>query len=367
MKRRHQNIRLRIATIVGARPQFIKAATLSRVLRSTLDVEEVLVHTGQHYDENMSKIFFEELDVPLPKYNLGIHSTRHGSQTGRMLEAIEATLTELRPNCVLVYGDTNSTLAGALAAAKLHIPVAHVEAGLRCFNRRVPEEINRICTDHVSDFLFAPTETAVRNLLTEGISPQRIHRAGDVMYDAALFYGSKASLDGLLPGVEANHYVLATIHRAENTDNLERLSAIMEGLALVAGEVPVVLPLHPRSRAAVEQSGRPPQSKHLHVIEPVGYLKMIALEKSARLIVTDSGGVQKEAFFYRVPCVTLRDQTEWVELVEMGWNVVVPPISASAVAEAIFANLDRRGREGAPYGDGAAAQAIATVLCTAFQ
>jgi UDP-GlcNAc3NAcA epimerase len=325
------------------------------------------VHTGQHYDENMTKVFFEELDVAAPKYNLGIHSNRHGSQTGRMLEAIEGTLTELRPNCVLVFGDTNSTLAGALAAAKLHIPVAHVEAGLRCFNRQVPKEINRICSDHVSDFLFAPTETAVNNLLTEGISSERIHRTGDVMYDAALFYGSKASPDVLPRGVEPNHYVLATIHRAENTDNPERLSAIMEGLASVAGDVPVVLPLHPRSRAAVEKGGTTPQSKHLHVIDPVGYLRMIALEKLARLIVTDSGGVQKEAFFYRVPCVILRDQTEWTELVELGWNVIVPPISASAVAGAIFANLDRRGREAEPYGDGTASSAIATILYAAFQ
>jgi UDP-GlcNAc3NAcA epimerase len=204
-------------------------------------------------------------------------------------------------------------------------------------------------------------------LLTEGISSERIHRTGDVMYDAALFYGSKASPDVLPRGVEPNHYVLATIHRAENTDNPERLSAIMEGLASVAGDVPVVLPLHPRSRAAVEKGGTTPQSKHLHVIDPVGYLRMIALEKLARLIVTDSGGVQKEAFFYRVPCVILRDQTEWTELVELGWNVIVPPISASAVAGALFAHLDRRGREAEPYGDGTASSAIATILYAAFQ
>jgi UDP-GlcNAc3NAcA epimerase len=358
---------MRIATIVGARPQFIKAAAVSRRLRADPGCTEVLIHTGQHFDPEMSEIFFEELRIPRPDYDLGIGSDLHGAQTGRMLAAIEATLLKVRPELALVYGDTNSTLAGALAAAKLHIPVAHVEAGLRSFNRRMPEEINRVVTDHLSELLFAPTDVAVGNLLKEGIERSRIHQVGDVMYDVALQYaeaagGRRALLCGL--DLAPKSYVLATIHRAENTDDPARLHAILEGFAAIASERPVVLPLHPRTRSMLAGSdvlARLPAA--CHVIEPVGYLDMIALEMNARLIATDSGGVQKEAFFYRVPCVTLRTETEWTELVDLGWNLIVPPESAAAVAAGLRAALARPpGQEATPYGDATAAQRIVRIL-----
>lgn len=351
-----------VVTIVGARPQFIKAAAVSRVLRTAPGMKEVLVHTGQHYDESMSAIFFEELEIPPPDYHLGIGSGTHGAQTGRMMEAIEGVLQHECPSWVLVYGDTNSTLAGALAAAKLHLPVAHVEAGLRSFNRRMPEEINRVLTDHVSGLLFAPTLAAVVNLRREGIAESHIRLVGDVMYDAALFYGARADersdvlerLD-LVP----KSYILGTIHRAENTDDPARLRAIFEAMVLASEELPVILPLHPRTRKALERRGALGRaSRCLRFLDPVGYLDMVRLERNARLIVTDSGGVQKEAFFYRVPCVTLRDETEWMELVALGWNRVVPPASARAVYEGIRTGLDVVGEEGNPYGDGAAGQQI---------
>jgi UDP-GlcNAc3NAcA epimerase len=359
---------MKIVTVVGARPQFIKAAAVSRVLRSAPGVQEVLVHTGQHYDENMSEIFFRELEIPEPDYNLGIGSGSHGAQTGRMLEAIEEVLLREKPDWVLVYGDTNSTLAGALAAVKLHIPVAHVEAGLRSFNRRMPEEINRVLTDHAADLLFAPTEVAVRNLRREGIPAERIHLVGDVMYDVAQYYGQKAEQrSGILEqlGVEPRGYILATVHRAENTDDPRRLRAIVGSLLEISREVPVIFPVHPRTRKAIEGNGLWNESAgNLRMITPVGYLDMIMLEKHARLIATDSGGVQKEAFFYRVPCVTLREDTEWVELVELGWNRLVPPTSVGSVVASILDTLKspRRGTEGLPYGDGHAAEKIVEIL-----
>lgn len=352
---------MKVVTVIGARPQFIKAAAVSRVLRK--DYTEILVHTGQHYDQNMSDIFFEELEIPKPDYNLGIGSASHGAQTGRMLEVVESVLLKESPDWVLVYGDTNSTLAGALAAVKLHIPVAHVEAGLRSHNRRMPEEINRVLTDHSADMLFAPTLTAVENLRREGIPENKIYLVGDVMYDAALYYGTRAEqisniLDKL--ELEPGKYILATVHRAENTDDPARLKAIFEGLARAARELPVVLPLHPRTRAALEQEELLEKvTDFIKIIKPVGYLDMVMLEKNARLVATDSGGVQKEAFFYRVPCVTLREETEWVELVELGWNRLVPPLSPSVVVEGIYSALETpRGLEGQPYGDGRSAERI---------
>lgn len=354
---------LKILHVVGVRPQFIKAAAVSRVLRAVPGVREVLVHTGQHYDENVSEVFFRELEIPEPDYNLGIGSGSHGEQTGRMLEAIERVLLEERPDWVLVYGDTNSTLAGALAAVKLHIPVAHVEAGLRSFNRRMPEEINRVLTDHAADLLFAPTQAAVENLRQEGIPEERIHLVGDVMYDAALFYGEKARLHSRVLArlaLKPKEYVLVTIHRAENTDDPARLQAIVEGLCIVGGSVPVVFPVHPRTRKVLEFSGLwDKASDRLRLIDPVGYLDMVMLEQNARLIATDSGGVQKEAFFYRVPCVTLRGETEWVELVELGWNRLVYPHSADAVANGITEGLaSPGGREAEPYGNGRSGELI---------
>jgi UDP-GlcNAc3NAcA epimerase len=355
---------MKIVTVVGARPQFIKAAVVSRALAKNPRVKEILVHTGQHYDENMSNRFFKELEIPEPVYNLGVGSASHGIQTGRMLSGIEEVLIKERPVGMLIYGDTNSTLAGALAAAKLHIPIAHVEAGLRSFNRRMPEEINRVLTDHVADYLFAPTDTAAANLMREGIEDRRIIQVGDVMYDAALFFAEKSETAGdILSRFRLNSqgYILATIHRAENTDNLSHLKIILEGLARAAEEIPVIWPLHPRTKQVIHQAGLNIPS-HLHLIEPVGYMDMIALERHAAVIATDSGGVQKEAYFHRVPCVTLRNETEWVESIEAGWNRLCPLVSPAQLAETILAARGQKGEEINLYGDGKAAERIAEKL-----
>jgi UDP-GlcNAc3NAcA epimerase len=351
-----------IATIVGARPQFIKVAPVSRALSQTGTIREVLIHTGQHHDAGMSEIFFEELEIAPPDHHLGIHGGGHGAMTGAMMQALEPLLQEIAPDRVMVYGDTNSTLAGALVAAKLHIPVAHVEAGLRSFNRAMPEEINRIVADQMSDILFSSTATATQNLLREGFARESIHEVGDVMYDAALQFAEVAGRrGGLLTelGLEPGGYVLATVHRAENTDSRSRLEAIVTGLEEVAARMPVVLPLHPRTRASMAAQGL--AFDKVRLIDPVGYLDMVALESRAALIATDSGGVQKEAFFYAVPCVTLRDETEWVELVELGWNRLASPGKGN-VGAAILAALGTRGQEARPYGDGHASGTIAATL-----
>ena len=357
----------KILSVVGARPQFIKAAAVSRVLRATRGMREVLVHTGQHYDHGMSGVFFRELGIPRPDRNLGIGSGGHGAQTGRMLEALERVIARERPDWVLVYGDTNSTLAGALAAAKMKVPVAHVEAGLRSFNRAMPEEINRVVADHVSDLLFAPTRTAVANLRREGIARGKIVGTGDVMYDAALHYGERAErASGILRSLalEDRDYVLATVHRAENTDDPRRLRAIFDALGRLARDIAVVVPVHPRTRKALARCGWRPGAR-LRAIDPVGYLDMVMLEKHARLIATDSGGVQKEAFFYRVPCATLRTETEWVELVDAGWNRLVAPFAAAGIYRTLHRMLSsfRRPRAApALYGAGDAARHIARAL-----
>ncbi|WP_193370327.1 non-hydrolyzing UDP-N-acetylglucosamine 2-epimerase [Pelagibius marinus] len=311
---------LKLVTVIGARPQFIKAAAVSRAVARQDGIAEVMVHTGQHFDTNMSEIFFEELGIPAPDHHLDIAGGSHGEMTGRMLAAIEAILIEEKPDWVLVYGDTNSTLAGALAAAKLHIPVAHVEAGLRSFNRRMPEEINRVLTDHVSARLYCPTTAAVKNLADEGIREGVMH-VGDVMYDATLDARGRArsGSDILVRlGVEPGRYSLATVHRAENTDDAASLRAVIAHLEKVALERTVILPLHPRTAQASARFGISLEA--LKVIEPVGYLDMSALLDGCADVHTDSGGVQKEAYFHGKPCVTLRGETEWVETVEAGWN-----------------------------------------------
>lgn len=355
---------MKIVTVVGARPQFIKAATVSRVLRKDDRIQEILVHTGQHFDPNMSTVFFRDLEIPEPDYHLGIGGGSHGEMTGQQLVNVEKILLGEKPDWVMVYGDTNSTLSGALAAAKLHIPVAHIEAGLRSFNRRMPEEINRVLTDHVSDFLFVPTDTALGNLANEGIVGDKVRLVGDVMYDAAKHYSGKAEKQSEILkdlALEPGDYVLTTIHRAESTDDVQRLRAIFEALDHVSREIPVVLPLHPRTRQALDQAGILDNARRiLRLIDPVGYLDMVMLEKSARLIVTDSGGVQKEAFFHGVPCITLRTETEWVELVELGWNQLVTPDDPEAIAETIRLSMDSRGNTGSPYGNGDAAYLIAS-------
>lgn len=354
---------VKLVSVVGARPQFVKAAVVSRALRALPGVREILVHTGQHYDENMSEVFFRELDIPEPDYHLGIAGGTHGQNTGRMLEAIEKVLLQEKPDWVLVYGDTDSTLAGALAAVKLHIPVAHVEAGLRSFNRRMPEEINRVLTDHASDLLFAPTETAVHNLLREGIPSKKVYLVGDVMYDAALYYAEKAERQSQILsrlGLRPKGYILATLHRAENTDDATRLRVILEAFAKVHREVPVVFPVHPRTRKRVEALGLASLLNGVLAIEPVGYLDMVMLEKNARLIATDSGGVQKEAYFYRVPCLTLREETEWVELVRMGWNRLCASMDSFEISQQMLEHWV--GEEDNPYGLGNAGQLIAESL-----
>jgi UDP-GlcNAc3NAcA epimerase len=355
----------KIITILGARPQFIKASVVSRALDDAADrLSEVVVHTGQHFDSNMSDVFFSDLGMRPPKYQLGIHGGSHGAMTGRMLAAVEEVLLTEQPDAVLIYGDTNSTLAGALAAVKLHIPVAHVEAGLRSFNMRMPEEVNRIVADRVSQWLFAPTRSAVDNLRAEGVPAERIIQVGDVMYDAALVHGTRVASGRLTElGLGGKDYALVTVHRAENTDVIERLRVIAAGLGKVAARMRVVWPLHPRTRPLLEREGLwETLADKVTFTEPLGYLDMVQLERNAAVIATDSGGVQKEAFFHRVPCITLRDETEWTELVSAGWNRLAPPLDASVLAAEVIGAVGRRGQDVAPYGDGNAAGLIVQTL-----
>lgn len=354
---------MRLLTIVGARPQFIKAAALSRVLSKRNDIEELIVHTGQHFDQNMSEVFFEEMDIPKPAFNLDINSMGHGAMTGRMLEGIEQLILDHRPDMVLVYGDTNSTIAGALAARKLHVKVAHVEAGLRSFNMAMPEEVNRILCDRISDYLFCPTDTAVQNLKAEGYDQfdSQVIRTGDVMQDAALYYAQFAPERSKVMGKigAAEGIVLATIHRAENTDNLDRLKGIVAALNEISNEQPVICPIHPRTAKIMDQNGIKPA---FTIIDPVGYFDMIELLKASSVVLTDSGGLQKEAFFFQSPCVTMRDQTEWVELVEGGFNEI-----AGADTDRILAAYGRM-KQSQPdfsvdlYGKGKAAENITDVI-----
>jgi UDP-GlcNAc3NAcA epimerase len=357
---------MKIVTVIGARPQFIKASVVSHALVGQGGLHEVLVHTGQHFDANMSDVFFAELGMAPPAHHLAIHGGRHGAMTGQMLAAVEQVLVDEAPQAVLVYGDTNSTLAGALAAVKLRIPVAHVEAGLRSFNMAMPEEVNRILTDRISRWLFTPTDTARDHLLREGVEAARIVPVGDVMYDVALHHGARVVAQGgalARLGLAAGGYALATVHRAENTDDPVRLAVVVAALSQLASALPVAWPLHPRTRGVLQAQGvLATLPAALRVVEPVGYLDMVQLEKHAALIATDSGGVQKEAFFHRVPCVTLRDETEWVELVDAGWNRLVPPRDVATVTSELRAAIGTRGRDVDPYGNGDAARRIAARL-----
>jgi UDP-N-acetylglucosamine 2-epimerase len=363
---------VRVTTIVGARPQFVKAAAVGRAVAAhnvtaATQIVERIIHTGQHYDAAMSDVFFEELRIPPPAVNLGVGSASHGRQTAVMLERIEALLTEDRPDWVLVYGDTNSTLAGALAASKLHIPVAHVEAGLRSYNRRMPEEINRVLTDAIAHMHLCPTAQAVSNLAREGVSAG-VHNVGDVMYDSLLFnldLARKAASPLEAMGLKRSSYYLATLHRAENTDDPARLAAIVRALGELSR--PVVWPVHPRTAAAMRSAGISPGGS-IVPIEPVSYLGMLSLERHARLILTDSGGVQKEAYWCQVPCVTLRDETEWVELLAGGYNRLVKPTAAD-VRQAVE-EIERCGppdwQAGAGlYGDGRSGWRIVNLLAAA--
>ena len=363
--------RVKLVTIVGARPQFIKAWPVSRAIDEhnsgpdNAAMQQVLVNTGQHYDYEMSQVFFDELNLPPPDHSLGVGSGSPGVQTGEMLKRIEEVLLQEKPNAVLVYGDTNSTLAGALAACKLKIPVAHVEAGLRSFNRCMPEEINRIVADRLSTLLFAPTDTAVNNLRAEGIS-QDVYRVGDVMCDVLLRHREVAATrSDVLTRLKLRpkQYVLATIHRAENADNPARLLGILSALTELSYELPVVLPLHPRTRQALKAL-QCAITGNLFCTDPVSYLDMLRLESESRLILTDSGGVQKEAFLLRVPCVTLRDETEWLETVESGWNTVA---GAEPTRIIDAARKSKPGRSDiAPFGSGDASRKIVGLIATFF-
>ncbi len=361
---------MKILTILGARPQFIKAAVVSRAIRSRDDVEEVIVHTGQHFDNNMSGVFFEQLEIPRPQHNLGISNLSHGAMTGRMLEQIEGVIQHEKPDWLLVYGDTNSTLAGALAAAKLHLPVAHVEAGLRSHNLKMPEEINRALTDRISSFLLCPTVAAVENLEKEGFpfaTPsrrlQRIENVGDVMFDAALYYGKLAiemvNLEAF--GLNDKGYALCTLHRQENTDDRTRLREILMAIRKITETIPVVFPIHPRTRKKLHEHGLSLDISGLSCPAPLPYLEMQRLQIGARFILTDSGGVQKEAFFHRVPCITLREETEWVETVALGANQLVGS-NTSMIMAAVNAVVPMGNARQQPYGDGTAAQKICDSL-----
>jgi UDP-GlcNAc3NAcA epimerase len=351
---------LKVVTILGARPQFIKAATVSRAF-SKIGIPEVLVHTGQHFDHNMSQVFFDEMEIPKPDYHLEIHGGTHGAMTGRMLEKIEEILIQENPDYALVYGDTNSTLAGALAAVKLHIPVAHVEAGLRSFEMKMPEEINRILTDRVSSILFCPTSTAVQNLSNEGFEnfDSKIILSGDVMFDAVLHYRPQIQYKSTILqklSLTPEKFVLATLHRAENTNDVSRLKEICQALNNIHQQIPVVLPLHPRTKAYLREHQILLEAI---VIEPVGYFDMLALLSGCKLVLTDSGGLQKEAYFFQKFCITLRDQTEWVELVQAGVNSLT-----GADEDRILSTFTKAMNQAVPsipglYGTGEASQAIA--------
>lgn len=332
---------IKIITIVGARPQFVKAAALSREFSKHENIEEIIVHTGQHFDKNMSDIFFEEMEIPLPKYNLDINSLSHGAMTGRMLEKIEEILIKETPDLLLVFGDTNSTLAGALAAKKLHIKVAHVEAGLRSFNIEMPEEVNRILTDRISNFLFCPTETAVNNLMSEGYEniDASVLNCGDVMQDAAMYYAEKSGEKSkIIKTLSASNFILCTLHRAENTDSSERLANIVDALNEIHSKIPIVLPLHPRTQKKLAESGL---ELSVNTIDPASYFDMIELLKNCRLVITDSGGLQKEAFFFKKNCVTMRDETEWVELLENNLNTLAGA-DKEAIKKAVFKMLENQ-------------------------
>lgn len=379
---------MKIVTIVGARPQFIKAAVVSRAIakhnhtaQANSYINEIIVHTGQHFDENMSNIFFDEMQIPTPNYQLEINSMSHGAMTGRMLEKIEEVLLNEKPDYVLVYGDTNSTLAGAIAAKKLHIKVVHVEAGLRSFNMRMPEEVNRILTDRISDILCCPTETAVKNLQIEGFTNSELSshdrlatpaplivNTGDVMLDAALYYSAiSAEKSNILNklGLASQKFCLCTIHRAENTDDPERLTCIFAALSEISNEMKVVLPLHPRTRKILETNNSM-STDSLILIDPVGYFDMIEMLKCTSLVLTDSGGLQKEAYFFGKPCVTLRDETEWVELVETGNNVIAGA-NTNKILEAYFTRKSFKADSlFSLYGKGVASEQIINTLLVDF-
>jgi len=353
---------MKVVTVIGARPQFVKAAVVSRAFQQIEGCKEIIVHTGQHYDANMSDIFFEEMSIPKPTHQLNIHESLHGAMTGKMVMGIETILMDEKPDFLLVYGDTNSTLAGSIAASKLHVPIAHVEAGLRSFNMKMPEEVNRIVTDRLSKHLFCPTETAIQNLKNEGYDniDCNIHLTGDVMLDAALYYQQKNNSTVLQTlKVEPNNYFLCTIHRAENTNEVGRLSSIINALNELNKQYKVIVPLHPRTVKYIAEYSLKPE---FAIIEPVGYFDMLQLIASAKMILTDSGGLQKEAFFFNKFCVTLRDETEWVELVQNDCNKLVGADGVKILSATQYFLQSNFPQNLSLYGDGKAGDKIAAIL-----
>ena len=371
------NKMIKIVTIIGARPQIIKAAALSRAIKEKFsnEIEEVIVHTGQHYDENMSQVFFDELGIPAPNYNLGVGSGKHGEQTSKMIEGIEEILLKENPDYLVVYGDTNSTLAGAIAASKIHIPIVHIEAGLRSFNKAMPEEINRICCDHCSTMLFSPTTTGYKNLINEGFNPENkkpftidnpgIYHCGDVMYDNSMFFGST---DNGQQTTDNNPYILCTIHRNNNTDEPERLSSIVRALLRLSNEEEIIIPLHPRTKKLLDVNlssdiyNELINNERIHIIPPASFLEMIKLEKNANIVLTDSGGVQKEAFFFKKPCIIIRSETEWKEIVECGAAIIADANEDNIVNGYYHFKEHKISEYPELFGDGKAAEFICNEL-----
>ena len=368
---------IKIITIIGARPQIIKAAALSRAIKNNFsnEIEEIIVHTGQHYDQNMSQVFFDELGIPAPNYNLGVGSGKHGEQTAKMIDGIEEILLKENPDYLVVYGDTNSTLAGAIAASKIHIPIVHIEAGLRSFNKAMPEEINRICCDHCSTMLFSPTVTGYKNLVNEGFNPENkkpftidnpgIYHCGDVMYDNSLYFSSKANSQ---QPIANNQYILCTIHRNNNTDEPERLSAIVKALLRLSKEEEIVIPLHPRTKKLLDVNlssdiyNELIDNERIHIIPPASFLEMISLEKNASIVITDSGGVQKEAYFFKKPCIIMRSETEWKEIVEVG-TAIIADANEENIVNGYYHFKDNKITEYPElFGDGKAAEFICNEL-----
>ena len=368
---------IKIVTIIGARPQIIKAAALSRAIKEKFsnEIEEIIVHTGQHYDENMSQVFFDELGIPAPNYNLGVGSGKHGEQTSKMIEGIEEILLKENPDYLVVYGDTNSTLAGAIAASKIHIPIVHIEAGLRSFNKAMPEEINRICCDHCSTMLFSPTATGYQNLINEGFDPRNkkpftidnpgIYHCGDVMYDNSMFFGST---DNRQQTTDNRQYILCTIHRNNNTDEPERLSSIAKALLRLSKEEEIIIPLHPRTKKLLDVNLSSEiynefiNNERIHIIPPASFLEMIKLEKNASIILTDSGGVQKEAYFFKKPCIIIRSETEWKEIVECG-AAIIADANEDNIVNGYYHFKDNKISEYPElFGDGKAAEFICNEL-----
>jgi UDP-GlcNAc3NAcA epimerase len=355
---------MKIITVIGARPQFVKSAVVSRALLNINNIEEILVHTGQHFDKNMSDVFFEEMEIPNPQYNLNINGLSHGAMTGQMLQGVEDLCIKEKPDFVMVYGDTNSTIAGALAAKKMGIGVIHIEAGLRSFNRSMPEEINRILTDSISDILFCPTDTSISNLNNEGIRNGivKVIKNGDVMQDAAIYYADKSEERSTIMkqmGLRSNNFVLATLHRQENTDDLNRLTAIIKAFNNIAKEVQLIIPLHPRTRKTIERENI---STNFSIIDPVGYFDMLELLKNCKMVLTDSGGLQKEAYFFNKYCITLRNETEWVELIQNGYNQLAGADTAKILELfRMFSNM-KFNKHIELYGGGRAAEIISETL-----